>query len=73
MHSLYWACIKVIVCYIYTGLVDVDDEEDLKIKLLTRKDVWNKKESSYLPKGGMPTFYKHILDKVWNSIKNVMK
>ncbi|CAB4017313.1 Mitogen-activated kinase kinase kinase A [Paramuricea clavata] len=46
------------------GLVDAKDEDDLRTKLSHCKDVWNRKESSYLPPNKKPKFYQYILEKV---------
>jgi hypothetical protein len=41
-------------------LVDAKDENDLRNKLLSCKEAWNKEESRYLPPGQKPKFYDYI-------------
>jgi hypothetical protein len=42
-------------------LVDAKDENDLRNKLLSCKEAWNKEESRYLPPGQKRKFYDYIL------------
>ena len=48
--------------------MDANDEDDLKAKLLSKKEEWNKKERKYLPEGKTPTFYNYLLAKVKNNV-----
>jgi hypothetical protein len=48
----------------FSGLVDAKDEDDLKNKLFSCEEHWNKEESSFLPPGQKPKFYDYILEKV---------
>ena len=50
--------------FFHSGLVDAEDEEDLKAKLLCCKDAWNEKESLFIRQDQPPKFYQYILDKV---------
>ena len=43
--------------------MDANDEDDLKAKLLSKKEEWNEKERKYLPEGKTPTFYNYLLAK----------
>jgi hypothetical protein len=45
----------------FSGLVDAKDENDLRNKLFSCKEAWNKEESCYLPPGQKPKFYDYIL------------
>jgi hypothetical protein len=45
----------------FSGLVDAKDENDLRNKLFSCKEAWNKEESRYLPPGQKPKFYDYIL------------
>ncbi|CAB4013582.1 Zinc finger and SCAN domain-containing 22 [Paramuricea clavata] len=43
------------------SLVDAKDENDLRNKLFSCKEAWNKEEGRYLPPGQKPKFYDYIL------------
>ena len=49
-----------------TGLVDANNADDFRSKLLTVKELWNAKEQQYLPAGVVPTFYDYIAARVSN-------
>ena len=50
--------------FFHSELVDAEDEEDLKAKLLCCKDAWNEKERLFIPQDQPPKSYQFILDKV---------
>ena len=56
VNCMHWSIAK--------GLLDADDEDDLRAKLLSLKEVWNSNEQQYLPEGKAPKFYEYINEKV---------
>ena len=48
------------------GLVDANNADDFRAKLLTVKESWNAKEQQYLPTGFVATFYDYIVARVRN-------
>jgi hypothetical protein len=45
----------------FSGIVDAKDGNDLRNKLFSCKEAWNKEDSRYLPPGQKPKCYDYIL------------
>lgn len=50
----------------HIGLVDAENADDFRAKLLTVQELWNAKEQQYLPTGVVATFYDYIAARVSN-------